>query len=324
MSKITTHNSKTTTVLKFSLLFLLVMCCGIYIDAETAQAKDPSLTEYTLLEPLPLGPNGREVTKVNASNYIPGLFRLTLAIAGVLVVLRMIYAGILYMSTDAYNNKNEAKEIISSALWGLALTLGAWILVATLFDNKTGSLDLGFKIPAQELPENTNPPGSGGSAGGGGAGVGCRGDCPYSYTNNGVLIKYKDCSSCSDAQSFGLNIKTGVIDGKRAQLSTSLGTQLRNMSSMPNNPAFQVTETWPPTVNHANQLQYDGRSVDASLNNPSASAITNFIVNAQRSGLTAQYEVRTAAARQAYINAGAPAQSILVVSYITGEHFSIK
>jgi hypothetical protein len=300
------------------LIFITIVSIWSVVGLESSYAADLKPIEYQLLEPLPLGPGGGQVDKVTASDYIPGVFRLILAMAGVLVVLRIIYAGILYMSTDAYSGKNEAKEIISSSLWGLALTLGAWILVATLFDNKGGALNLNIKIPAQQLPTNDNPPVPGASGGGG---VGCRGDCPYSYTNSsGDVIKYKNCVSCSNAQSFGLNIKTGVIDGKQAQINTSLGNKLKNVGT----PAFQVTETWPPTVNHSNQLQYDGRSVDVSLNNPNANTISDFIVNAQNSGLTVQYEVRTQAEKDSYVRGGVPASKISVIPRITGEHFSIK
>ncbi len=299
---------------------MLVINGWALVDLAPTYAQDIKPTEYQLLEPLPLGPDGKQVDKVTTSEYIPGLFRLLLAIAGVLVVLRIIYAGILYMSSDAYSGKSAGKEIINDALWGLALTLGAWILVATLFDNEGNTLNLNIKIPAKELPANNNPPVPGGSDR---SGVGCQGDCPYSYSTANGVVKYKDCVSCSDAQSLlgASKIKTGVVDGKRVQINTSLGNKLKNIGT----PAFQITEAWPPTVNHREQLQYDGRSVDVKLISPSANAINDFIDNARGSGLSyAQYEVPTQSAKDAYVRGGVPAAKITVVPYITGEHFSVK
>lgn len=287
------------------------------------------LTEYALLEPLPLGDNGAPVDKVNAGNYLPGIFNLTLAIAGVLAVLRLIYAGVLKMSSDAFSNQNEAKKIIEEALWGLALTLGAWMIVATLFDDKDGMLDFKLDIPRQELKSNQNAPGTtGGSGTGGGGTPGCRDNCPYSYQtyvgNVLTTISYKDCASCSDANSFGLDIKHDLPGGKTAMLNTNLGNKLKEIEAELPTVSFTVTETWPPTSNHTSQKQYDGTAVDISLVNKSARNIIDFIAKAEAKGLKAEYEVKTDAEKNNLVNAGVPANKILVIPRITGAHFSVE
>ncbi len=155
MTQPTTNNQQPTTGLKFLLVLLLVVGCWWWVGAPSADAQ---LTEYAMLEPLPGVTIAEGSASTTAASYIPGIFRLTLAIAGVLAVLRLIYAGILYMSSDAYSNTNEAKGIINDALWGLALVLGAWMIVATLFDNEGENLNLSLDIPRQQLPPNQNVP----------------------------------------------------------------------------------------------------------------------------------------------------------------------
>ncbi|MBI2086781.1 MAG: hypothetical protein HYT69_01255 [Candidatus Zambryskibacteria bacterium] len=272
-------------------------------------------TEYTLLEKLPLGPANELVQTVTTATYIPGLFRLIIGIAGVLAVVRIIFGGIKYMSTDAFSGKNEAKGVIENALWGLLLAMAAWLIVYTI---NPGLVNFNLNIPVQEIATST-------LGGGGGVGTGCQGNCPFSYVNSsGVTVRYRNCSSCSNANSFGLSIKNQIVNGTQAQMNTDLGNKLKAMRDTSGNPSFQVTETWPPTVNHASQAQYDGTSVDVSLLNPTASSIATFANNAKAKGLRVEYEVATEVKRQAYISAGLPfGVTIIVVPYISGEHFSV-
>jgi hypothetical protein len=278
------------------------------------------LTEYTLLEPLPLGPGNELVTKTTAPDFISGLFRLTIAIAGALAVLRLIYAGIIKMSSDAITEQNKAKGIISDAIWGLLLTMGAWVIVATVLPSTDGKLIFDLSLPRYELPAKENP-------GNIRTGVGCQGNCPYSYTNyKGDIVAYKDCASCSKANTFGIKIKPTiqVVNGKAAEINTGLGNKLKAVQATRGNPAFQITEAWPPTVNHKNQGQYDGTSVDVGLASNSAANIKVFLANAQAQGLSVVYEVGRDDQRDTLVEQGVPAASVIVVPYITAPHFSIK
>jgi hypothetical protein len=159
-------------------LFISLVLLSSLAFVPSAFAATPGLTNYTLLEPLPYGGNNESVTSVTAETFIPGLFRLILAIASVLAVVRLIYAGIIYMSSDAYNKKNEAKTIIQDALWGLGLAMGAWIIVATIL----GPQALTFNLSLQTTPI-TNPPTGGGGTGGGGS--------PSSLTQADVLRQFQ-------------------------------------------------------------------------------------------------------------------------------------
>src|SRR3989344_2553730 len=144
-NKLSNYTYLGALILFTSLFFLL----GVnFIQAQTTA---PALTEYQLLEPLPFS-SGTLTEKVTAVSYIPGLFRLMIAIAGVLAVIRLIYAGIMYMSTDAFSGKSEAKGIIEDALWGLLLAIGAWIIVATVLPTSGGVFNFNLTIPTTSLP----------------------------------------------------------------------------------------------------------------------------------------------------------------------------
>ena len=90
-------------------------------------------TSYTLLAPIPLnGLQAGDTTEATASKYIEGLFILIIGIAGVLAVIKIIWGGIHYMSTDAFTGKSEARNSIENALWGLLLAIGAWMILNTV------------------------------------------------------------------------------------------------------------------------------------------------------------------------------------------------
>ena len=83
-----------------------------------------------------------------------------IAIAGGLAVIMIIFGGIKYMSTDAFGGKNEAKNIIENAIWGLILAMSAWLILSTVNPNL---VNFNLKIPVQKISEK--PPVSGGSFG---------------------------------------------------------------------------------------------------------------------------------------------------------------
>lgn len=117
----------------------------------------PKATEYQLLAPIPLTDSQKIDTKASTATYIPGLFRLMISIATGLAVLMLIYAGIKYMSTDAFSGKEEAKGVIENALYGLLLAIAAWLIVYTIDPNLV-KFDL--KIPVQEIKQTTTTGGS--------------------------------------------------------------------------------------------------------------------------------------------------------------------
>jgi undecaprenyl pyrophosphate phosphatase UppP len=56
-------------------------------------------------------------------------FKIAIAIGAILAVVRLVYAGFIYMSTDVFGVKNDAKEKIWGAMSGLFLLLAIWIIL---------------------------------------------------------------------------------------------------------------------------------------------------------------------------------------------------
>lgn len=175
MNKLTTDNRQPTTVSKLLITLLLVVSGGLLVNVSPVLAQEG--IDYKLLEPIPqLLKAGSEDT-TNTAIYIQGLVKLMIAIATGLAVIMLIFAGIKYMSTDAFGVKEEAKGVIENALWGLFLAMSAWIILNTI-NPKLVTFDL--SIEKQDLAPSglnrtviTPPDGSvGGTGGGSGTGSG--------------------------------------------------------------------------------------------------------------------------------------------------------
>lgn len=113
-------------------LFFILFTTHYLLSTTPAQAQNP--TEYQLLAPIPLNGPG-ETKTTTAGPYITGIFTLIIAIAGGLAVIKIIFGGIKYMSTDAFTDKNEAKDTIQNAIWGLVLAISAWLILYTVNPN---------------------------------------------------------------------------------------------------------------------------------------------------------------------------------------------
>lgn len=71
------------------------------------------------------------------SDYIGFLYGLSIAIAALLAVIKIIVAGVKYMLSASVGAKGNAKSEIQGALLGLLLILGAYIILNTLNPNLT-------------------------------------------------------------------------------------------------------------------------------------------------------------------------------------------
>lgn len=60
------------------------------------------------------------------------LFVLAISIGAVLAVLRIAYAGYLYLKGDIWGNKSKAKEYLQDAVFGLILLLAIWVILHTI------------------------------------------------------------------------------------------------------------------------------------------------------------------------------------------------
>ncbi|MBX4206525.1 pilin [Candidatus Parcubacteria bacterium] len=270
----------------FAFLLLLGLCLAPHALS--------ALTDYNLLEPLPFDGNGLTTT-VNTGTYIAGLFRLVIALAGAIAVLRLIYAGIVYMSTDAFGKKEQAKNIIQETMMGLALTLGAWVIVATILPpQEDGKFVFELSLPTTPLPKDENPPSGGGS--------GSCADCVP------ITVPHKEAP-------------VGCASPGPCQISAGINAKLVALNKLDPG-AFLVSESYPPTVQHDDPCHAAGTCVDATINSKAAADITKLINNAKKSVLSATYEVLTKSRFDELVKAGVP--QVLLNKKANAEHFHIK
>lgn len=66
------------------------------------------------------------------NSYINALYRLSISIAALLAVIKIVIAGAKYMLSDIITHKEEAKKDIQGALIGLLIVIGAIIILNTI------------------------------------------------------------------------------------------------------------------------------------------------------------------------------------------------
>lgn len=80
--------------------------------------------------------------------YINSLYWLSISIAALLAVIKIVIAGVKWMMTDVVTSKGEAKKDIKGALIGLLIVLAA-VLILTVINPNLVNVDLTFNKLAQ-------------------------------------------------------------------------------------------------------------------------------------------------------------------------------
>ncbi|OGZ04315.1 MAG: hypothetical protein A2648_01045 [Candidatus Lloydbacteria bacterium RIFCSPHIGHO2_01_FULL_41_20] len=111
---------------KLKKISIFIVVIFIFCGALTVSAQDG----YVALEPLPNVNAG--VDGGTFAGYLQNVFDLGIGIAIALAVVMLVWGGAEYLSTDAVFGKEDAKEKIWGALWGLILALGIVIILKTI------------------------------------------------------------------------------------------------------------------------------------------------------------------------------------------------
>lgn len=129
-------NSKTKYFIVFIASIFLVGGLNFFTSIEVVYAAPPPCTatgnEYCLLEPIPLNDNNVVQNKISIATYIPQMIRLSIALAGAMAVIMLIFAGFQYISSEGFGKKSDAKEKIQNALLGLLLVIGSYSILYTI------------------------------------------------------------------------------------------------------------------------------------------------------------------------------------------------
>ncbi len=104
---------------------------------------------------------GQLYTSNNFSSFVNGLFKFAIAIGAIVAVLRLAYAGYLYMGqSDMWSHKGEAKTIITDVTIGLLLLLAIYLILYQINRDILSLKALKNITPAQQTaprqPTNSN------------------------------------------------------------------------------------------------------------------------------------------------------------------------
>ncbi len=139
-------------------------------NTPTGCTPEASNTNYTFLAPLPCDPatagTNCKDNKIstfdpaqpnNLSVYLNIMIRLFIGICAVLAVIMIVVGGLQYMTNELISSKEQGKERIMNAIYGLILALGAYMLLYTinpdLLKTDLGSLESVTVIVDLDTPE---------------------------------------------------------------------------------------------------------------------------------------------------------------------------
>lgn len=306
-------------------LVLIIICPQSKLEAQESS--------YKLLAPLPcLSGNCNVLAKeTKFTDYIPGVFKLAIGLSVAFVLLNLVFGGFTYMSADAFAKKSEGLTRINNSIKGLFLVVGAWLILNTIDPKFT---DTNFNIrSANTVGESL----VGGGSFSGGVGIGAStvinratASCPESQCSYRGNLNYNltpsnlnrlNCPTCEPAIgiSFTSNTNINVTPETNVALSALRTAQPTG---------WQVSEAWPPIVNHSDPCHYVGTCVDVSIgqiqaNPDNATRVNTLLNNALDSGFNprSRFEV-SPGQRQAWINAGVRPENIIEVQGVS-PHFSL-
>jgi hypothetical protein len=96
------------------------------------QAEAAMSTDAPGFQPLVGIPGVTDASNQGFGDYINALYRLSISLAALLAVIKIVAAGAKYMLSDIVTSKESAKDDIRGALVGLLIILGAFIILNTI------------------------------------------------------------------------------------------------------------------------------------------------------------------------------------------------
>lgn len=102
----------------------------------------------------------------NFGNYLNQVYFLSISVAALIAVVKIIIAGVKWMMTDLINGKSEAATEIRTSLLGLLLIISAVLILETINPQLTNFNILRYAAPARQPPpqqqqQQTIVPGAG-------------------------------------------------------------------------------------------------------------------------------------------------------------------
>ena len=143
-----------------------------------------------------------ESAKRSLADYLNALFRLAIGIGALIAVIKIIFAGIKYMSRDSFFAKEEAKSDIQTALLGLLIMLSV-VLVLTVINPNLLNLNVLQELPALRPNPNLS------------SGTGCGTSSSRSGVITGCSTQQEQTEffkNCVDGKQIGHDISSGGVE----------------------------------------------------------------------------------------------------------------
>jgi hypothetical protein len=121
------------------------------------------LVSFAQFQPL-VGIPGVTDPNANFNTYINALYALSISIAGLLAVIKIIIAGVKYMLSDVVTSKQEAKSDIQGALIGLLIVVSAVLILTVINPQLTRSSLFLTPIDRPATPAPAQPSSGGATA----------------------------------------------------------------------------------------------------------------------------------------------------------------
>lgn len=120
----------TRTRIRFALLLIVFCALIVMLSVDTASAQCEASGGFV---PLECFQGSRKLEDAYRSADLGSLMQKVfvgaISLGAILAVLRLAWAGFVYMSTDLPGSKSNAKDIIWDTLFGLFLLLAIWVIL---------------------------------------------------------------------------------------------------------------------------------------------------------------------------------------------------
>ncbi|MDB5238233.1 MAG: hypothetical protein JWM46_503 [Candidatus Kaiserbacteria bacterium] len=115
--------------MRFFRLFLYVLVLT-GLSAGTAHAATPGFFPLADSSQSPMLNSAYQ--SGNLGQYVNTLFKISLSVGAILAVMRIAYAGYLYMGSDMWGNKQKAKEVLGDVTLGILLLLSIYLILGQI------------------------------------------------------------------------------------------------------------------------------------------------------------------------------------------------
>ncbi len=114
----------------FKILFLVLIFTGLSTPIVFAQNKGFVALTGADVSKVDLAPYMTQAfNSTSLAPFVNAMFKASLAIGAMLAVLQLARAGFMYMGSDMWSKKEQAKHLMSDALFGLLLLLAIWLIL---------------------------------------------------------------------------------------------------------------------------------------------------------------------------------------------------